>query len=58
MPSKYRYRPVEQNAQDELLINQLCLLGTSSIARQDNPRRTEMILNSILPPAKRVNYFD
>ena len=49
---------LEQNAQDELLINQLCLLGTSSIARQDNPRRTEMILNSILPPAKRVNYFD
>ncbi len=49
---------LEQNAEDELLISQLCLLGTASIARQDNPRRTELILNTILPPAKRINYFD
>ncbi len=33
-------------------------MGVVSIGRQENPRRLEMLLNSILPPAKRVQYFD
>jgi chemotaxis protein MotA len=29
-----------------------------SIARQENPRRLEMMLNSDLPPDERIKYFD
>jgi len=33
-------------------------MGATSIGRQENPRRLEMLLNSLLPPAKRVKFFD
>jgi len=49
---------LERNSQDEALVNNLYVMGASSIGNQENPRRLEMVLNSILPPAKRVLYFD
>lgn len=49
---------LERNSQEELLVNNLYMLGSVSIGRQENPRRLEMLLNSILPPSKRVRYFD
>jgi chemotaxis protein MotA len=49
---------LERNSAEEALVNNVYLMGTSSIGRQENPRRLEMLLNSILPPAKRVQYFD
>lgn len=49
---------LERNSDEELLINQLYILATASIGRQENPRRLEMMLNSILPPNRRVQYFD
>jgi len=49
---------LERNSQDEALINNLYVMGASSIGNQENPRRLEMVLNSILPPAQRVLYFD
>ena len=49
---------LERNTSEEMLICQLNLLGAMSISRQENPRRLEMLLNSILPPAQRVEYFD
>jgi len=49
---------LERNYEEEFLVNQLCLLGVSSISRLENPRKTEMILNSVLPEADRVRYFD
>jgi len=49
---------LERNSIDEALINNIYMLGASSIGRQENPRRLEMLLNSILPPTKRVEYFD
>jgi len=49
---------LERNSDEELLINQLYILTTASIGRQENPRRLEMMLNSILPPNRRVQYFD
>lgn len=42
----------------EALLNQIYLLGAVSIGRQENPRALEILLNSVLPPAKRVRYFD
>lgn len=49
---------LERNSREELLVKHIFLMGASSIARQENPRRLEMLLNSVLPPAKRVRFFD
>jgi len=49
---------LERNSQEEALVSNLYLMGASSIGNQENPRRLEMLLNSVLPPAQRVQYFD
>lgn len=49
---------LERNAAAETLINQIYLLGALSICRQENPRRLELLINTVLPPAQRVRYFD
>lgn len=49
---------LERNSAEEALINSVYLMAAVSIGRQENPRRLEMLLNSVLPPAKRVRYFD
>ena len=49
---------LERNSAEEAMINTIYLMGAASIGRQENPRRLEMLLNSILPPSKRVLYFD
>ena len=49
---------LERNSATELLINQIYILGSTSIGRQENPRRLELILNTILPASQRVKYFD
>ncbi len=47
----------ENSTSEEVLINNLYSMGATSIRRQENPRRLEMLLNTVLPPAKRVTYF-
>lgn len=49
---------LEKNTADETLLKTLITIAATSIARQDNPRRLEMMLNSELPPSERINYFD
>jgi len=49
---------LERNSAEEAMIHQIFLLTSVSIGRQENPRRLEMLLNSILPPSQRVQYFD
>ena len=49
---------LERNSNDEAMIRTLVLIAMSSIARQDNPRRLEMLLNSELPPTEQIEYFD
>lgn len=49
---------LERNSAEETMINQVFLMASVSIGRQENPRRLEMLLNSILPPSQRVQYFD
>ena len=49
---------LERNSATELLINQIYILGSTSIGRQENPRRLELVLNTILPASQRVKYFD
>jgi len=47
-----------RNSADEVLLNTVYLTGALSIGRQENPRRLEMMLNTVLPPAKRISYFE
>jgi chemotaxis protein MotA len=49
---------LERNSVAEATVTSVYLMGASSIGRQESPRRLEMLLNSILPPSKRVQYFD
>lgn len=49
---------LERNSEEEVLLNNVFTLAAASISRQENPRRLEMLLNTLLPPAHRVQYFD
>ncbi len=49
---------LEKNSSDEARVKNLILVAMGSIARQENPRRLEMLLNSELPPSERIRYFD
>jgi chemotaxis protein MotA len=48
---------LERWADDEEMICLMFLMGVVSISRQENPRRLELLLNSVLPPGRRVQYF-
>ena len=62
LPGRIVFLPIasklERNSATELLINQIYILGALSIGRQENPRRLELVLNTILPATQRVKYFD
>ncbi|MBL4836227.1 MAG: MotA/TolQ/ExbB proton channel family protein, partial [Kordiimonadaceae bacterium] len=47
----------EHCTSEEALVNNLYTMGATSIRRKENPRRLEMLLNTILPPAKRITFF-
>lgn len=49
---------LERSADDEALIKTIYTIGAVSIARQENPRRLEMLLNAVLPPGKRLTHSD
>ncbi len=48
---------LERNTGDEILVANICMLAAESICRKENPRRTEVLLNTLLPPARRIRYF-
>ncbi len=48
---------LERNSGEEATVNNIYLVAAVSIGRQENPRRLEMLLNTALPPAKRVRFF-
>jgi len=49
---------LERNSAEESLVSNIYIMGAASVGRQENPRRLEMLPNSVLPPVKRVQYFD
>ena len=49
---------LERNSQAESLVNQIYTIGAVSISRQENPRRLEMLINTILSPRERIDQFD
>lgn len=48
---------LERNSSEEALINHIYVMAAASMGRHENPRRLEMLLNTILPPDQRVEYF-
>lgn len=48
---------LERNASEDALINEMHVMAAGSIARQENPRRLEMLLNTVLPPENKIVYF-
>ncbi|MGQ0527395.1 MAG: motility protein A [Alphaproteobacteria bacterium] len=49
---------LEKTSKDEFLEKNLVRIAAVSIARQDNPRRLEMLLNAELPPSRRIKYYN
>lgn len=49
---------LERNSAEEMLLNKLYVIGAGSISRLENPRRLEMLLNTVLPPTQRLRYYD
>ncbi len=49
---------LERNNQAESLIANLAIMAAVSMAAHDSPRRLEVMLNGILPPAERIACFD
>ncbi|MEC4591442.1 MotA/TolQ/ExbB proton channel family protein [Nitrospirillum amazonense] len=49
---------LERNTDAQAIVDTLFMLGAISIARQENPRRLEMMMNTVLPPELRLNHYD
>lgn len=49
---------LERNSKVELMIAEIYVRAANSIANKENPRQLEILLNSILPPSKRIQYFE
>ena len=49
---------LERSSDGEALVHNVYLIGAASIGRQESPRRLEMLLNAMLPPTHRIQYFD
>ncbi len=49
---------IEKNAADDVTAKTMTLKTATSIIRQENPRNLEMMINALLQPSQRINYFD
>ncbi|MEP3246953.1 MAG: MotA/TolQ/ExbB proton channel family protein [Sneathiella sp.] len=49
---------LERNSAEEVLSSRIYIAGATSIGRQENPRRLEMVLNTLLPPEERVQFYN
>ena len=49
---------LEKRSSDEAMMKNLVKIAAISVSKQENPRKLEMQLNSELPPASRIRYFD
>ena len=49
---------MEKNSNAEVELRRIYSTAVQSVAKQENPRQLEVMLNAILPPAGRVNMFN
>jgi len=48
---------LERNSREESLLLSIYAATAVAIAKQEHPRRLEQIINSMLPPTQRIQYF-
>lgn len=48
---------LDRNAADERLVSEIYATAAASLARQENPHILEAVLNSKLPPSRRLDYY-
>lgn len=48
---------LEKRMSDDFIERTMVLLTAISMARKENPRRLEMLINTTLPPEKKIKYF-
>ncbi len=49
---------LERNSAAEVMLRKIYMTAVLSIARQENPRQLEMLINTQLPPSARISMFD
>lgn len=49
---------LDRNSAEEALVNRIYVIGAASIGRQENPTRIEILLNTVLPPEKRLGSLE
>lgn len=49
---------LEKMADDDCLIHQIYKAGIESIIKEENPRRLELVINTLLPQHLRIRYFE
>lgn len=48
----------ERISAEEATLNTVYSMGAASMTRKENPRQLELLVNTILPPAQKVAYFE
>ena len=48
---------IDRNSDEELLLNKIYLISLVCIGKHDTPRKVERLVNTILPPSKRIKIF-
>lgn len=48
---------LERNSGEDALLHNIYLTAIAAIGRQDSPRRLETLINTLLPPAQRVQVY-
>ena len=49
---------LERNSREEYALRKIYIVSVLSIVKQENPRQLEMLINTLLPPSKRISMFD
>jgi chemotaxis protein MotA len=48
---------IDRNSDEELLLNKIYLITVVCIGKQESPRKVERLVNTILPPSKRIKIY-
>ncbi len=49
---------IEKNAADDVTAKTMALRTVISMSKKENPRNLELLINALLIPSQRINYFD
>ena len=48
---------IERNSDEQLLLNKIYLISIACIGKQETPRKLERLINTVLPPSKKLKTF-